>query len=323
MNSNWLPKGKKAAVCFSVDDVHPQNSSLFFDGGGDLEKGSLGKLMWLTQRHPQLCITLFTTADWRTIDYRPTRKVAASLPWLNERLYLGRRFPKGTMRLDRHPRFVDFLNGNDHFEVAFHGLHHCHRGPLIPIEFQEQTEAEFYEIIGEMRDIFHRSGVHYVNGLCPPGWNAPPALLTTLQRFGFDFVASSRDLFTPVAPGATAAMSGMRGVPLFAPTALPKHGLIHIPCNFQATSSIDRALDIIRQGGLLSIKAHIIEGISLDAVGLLYMNYLDVLFRTLEERFGDAIWWTTMGEIAQTMLKKSNDEHSTPSPGEKCLHRPR
>ncbi len=29
-----------------------------------------------------------------------------------------------------------------------------------------------------------------------------------------------------------------------------------------------------------------------------YAEYLDRLFTTIEDRYGSAVWWTTMGEIA-------------------------
>jgi hypothetical protein len=44
---------------------------------------------------------------------------------------------------------------------------------------------------------------------------------------------------------------------------------VHISANFRATSPIDRAVEILRAGGLLSVKAHIIKNamghIALDA----------------------------------------------------------
>jgi hypothetical protein len=61
----WLPDGKRAAVCFSIDDIHPGRSADDYDGGGDLDAGALGHVRRLLERHPRLWVTLFTTPDWR------------------------------------------------------------------------------------------------------------------------------------------------------------------------------------------------------------------------------------------------------------------
>jgi hypothetical protein len=62
--------------------------------------------------------------------------------------------------------------------------------------------------------------------------------------------------------------------------------LLHISTNFQATSSPERAFEILDTGGILSIKAHITKNvpghIHLDGVDDLYMNYLDRLFGEIE-----------------------------------------
>ena len=77
---DWLPKGKKAAICFTIDDIHPAKSADYYEAGGDLSKGNLGLVEWLLDRHPKLKTTLFVTADWREISGVPTRKLLASIP---------------------------------------------------------------------------------------------------------------------------------------------------------------------------------------------------------------------------------------------------
>jgi len=42
--ARWLPPGKTAAVCLSIDDVHPAGSADGCDAGGDLSDGALGRL---------------------------------------------------------------------------------------------------------------------------------------------------------------------------------------------------------------------------------------------------------------------------------------
>src|ERR1022692_1234828 len=100
--SSWLLPGKQAALCFTIDDVHPGRSFDAYEAGGDLGQGALGHVEWLCQRHPQLHVTLFVTPDWREISPFPTRKFLSSIPFLNNQLYL-------TKTLSRHPEFVTYL----------------------------------------------------------------------------------------------------------------------------------------------------------------------------------------------------------------------
>lgn len=309
MPLNWKPPGKRAAICFTIDDIHPSKSSDYYEAGGDMEKGSLGLVQWLLKRHPQLKVTLFTTANWREISPVPTRKFLASIPGLRDRFYLAKRYKKDTMNLERHPEFVEFLNKMKQTEVAFHGLYHVHKGLKIPVEFQDQSQEEFKVLIEEMQRIFDNSGLDYVRGICPPGWNAPDALLNELIKKNFNFVASARDIFTEISRDAVNNMSGIKGVPLLYPSKIKEGKLVHIPTNFQANSKIDRARNILDNSGLLSIKSHIIKSvfgyIAIDGVDELYMNYLDVLLSQLEKEYGDELWWTSMGEISDYIIKNN------------------
>jgi len=309
---SWLPEGKRAAVCVSIDDVHPATSRHPYEAGGDLERGVLGRLAWLLERHDSLRLTLFTTPDWREISPAPTRRLLASVPGVRDRMFLAPVWPKGTMRLDRHPALVAYLRSLPRTEVALHGLHHVHPGPRIPIEFQGQSEAECEEMLNVGRAIFRTAELPRPTGMCPPGFNTPPALLTAMARTGFAYVASSRDIFTAVEPEATAAMSGLRGVPLFQPTLVAGGRLAHLPTNWQATSTPERAFDIVEAGGLLSIKGHAIKNamghVALDGVDDLYRNYLDLLFRELDSRYGDSLWWATMAEVADAVHAAARQE---------------
>src|SRR5271166_3625829 len=55
---HWYHTAKKAAVVLSVDDVFPGTSHSAYEAGGDLEKGALGHLLWLLERHPNVKLTL-------------------------------------------------------------------------------------------------------------------------------------------------------------------------------------------------------------------------------------------------------------------------
>jgi hypothetical protein len=304
---DWLLEGKSAAVVWSIDDIHPATSQDAYEAGGDLERGALGHVLWLLERQPQLQVTLFTTPDWREISSFPTRAIRSRIPVVRDRTYLAPILTKGTMALDRHPGFVQFVHGMPRTEIALHGLHHVHRGPSIPVEFQDEGRRTLRGKLAEAVAIFERAGVRWSPGMQPPGWNLTAALEAASRDVGLRWVASARDINTPVAPGAVTAMSGRAGVSLIFPQRLPS-GLVHFTSNFQATSPIERAREIIERGGLLAIKAHIVKfamgHLALDGVDRLYMNYLDRVISELHQTYGDRIWWTTMGSIAARLEER-------------------
>jgi hypothetical protein len=296
-----LPAGKQAAVCFTIDDVHPGKSIDHYDAGGDLGAGALGLVRNLLERHPYLHVTLFTTADWREISPTPSR-VLTRIPIVRDHLYLAKVLPPGTRALDRHPEFVEYLRTMPRTEIGLHGLHHIHTGPQLHVEFQDEPVSAHRATLRRMLDIFDAAKLPYVRGMCPPGWNAPSTLISAMDELGFEFVASARDIITEVTPDARANMSGLRGPSLIYPTAIDGTQLVHVTSNFQATSSWERARAVIDAGGVLAIKAHMIKNalghIALDGIDPVYCNLLDLLFERLRREYGDAVWWTTMGQLS-------------------------
>jgi hypothetical protein len=162
--------------------------------------------------------------------------------------------------------------------------------------------------------IFRQAGLRYSPGLQPPGWNLPDALKEACSDAGLTWVASSRDIFTPISPDAQTDMSGLKGVSLIYPERINERGLIHFASNFQATSPMERAFEILDAGGLLAVKGHIVKNalghIALDGVDALYVNYLDALCHAIQARYGDRIWWTSMGAIADHMNQPSEAGHA-------------
>ena len=110
-------------------------------------------------------------------------------------------------------------------------------------------------------------------------------------------------------------MSGLSGVSMLFPERIAER-LLHISTNFQATSPPERAFEILDAGGVLSIKAHITKNVPghthLDGVDELYMNYLDRLLVDIEERYGDAIDWTTSGQLAASLSASSSPKCEKP-----------
>jgi Uncharacterized protein conserved in bacteria (DUF2334) len=299
----WFSTAKTAAVVLTIDDVFPGTSQSAYEAGGDLEKGALGHLLWLLERHPLLQMTLFVTPDWRRVSPTP-HLFWRRVPWLRDQLYLANVLPKGTMDVRRHPDFVSFLNAMPRTEVALHGLHHVHPGESVSVEFQLQDRETCAEMLVEATSIFEESGLRWTRGFQPPGWNCPLALQQACGDVGIEWITSARDIVTPVSKEAKTAMSGLCGVSKIFPERIAPN-LLHISTNFQATSPPERAFDILDAGGVLSIKAHISKTVPghthLDGVDHLYMNYLDRLFDDIEHRYGDAIDWTTMGQLAASL----------------------
>jgi Uncharacterized protein conserved in bacteria (DUF2334) len=300
---DWLPEGMQGAVCFGIDDVHPATSRDEYEAGGDLAAGALGRIERLLDRHPQLRVTLFVTPDWRLQHLLPTRKWLTRIPVVRDRVHWAPIRRKGHFRVDRFPEFVAYLNGMCRTEIAVHGLTHTHPGPRMAAEFQQQNRRECAELLQAATQIFAAAGLRHVSGFQPPAWNAPPALCEALCDAGFHFLCSARDVHTPIGAGARTAMSGLKGASLIAPTwIMAPSTLVHISTNFQATSTIERAFEIIDAGGLVSIKAHIFKsggGITMaDGLDEAYVNYLDLLCRELERRYGDSLWWTSFAEVA-------------------------
>jgi hypothetical protein len=284
-----------------MDDVHPTTSAQYGDRALDGE-ATLGRVRWLLERHPQLRVTLFTTPDWRSRGVAPERRVLSSVPGVRHLVYATRPWPRGTLRIDRHQAFVRALSSLPRTELALHGLHHVGRGPRGVVECEGLSRAQGRRLINAGRRIMARAGLPVVNGFGPPAWHAPDALLDAMTDLSLAFVSSARDLDTPVAIDARAAGSGLTGVPLFKPAMLPRWPLVHIPVNFQATSTMARAVDIVEAGGLLSVKAHYLERlgsyVALDGLTDGYAASLDALFTTLTARFGASLWWTSMQELA-------------------------
>jgi hypothetical protein len=288
---SWLSDSKRAAVCFSVDDVHPS----------PVAAEALSHVRWLQERHPQLRVTFFTTADWRTRDPYPTRKFLSAIPIVRDRVFTVAVHPRGTFRLDRHQAFCQMLREWPNIEIALHGLHHVTRGLQPVLEFANRRASECRAIIQEAMSIFDAARLPFIRGMGAPGWHAPASLLAAMHDTGFKFVASARDLDTPISRDAVARGSGITGVSLLHPQRI-EPGLVHFPVNFQATSPVARAMAIIESGGLLSIKAHLLAESgayrALDGLMPQYRDFLDRVFCTIEDRFGDDVLWTSMGELA-------------------------
>jgi hypothetical protein len=301
VSAGWLPDGYDAAVCLSVDDIHPGRSDTHYEAGGELEAGVLGRLAWLAARHPALRVTICVTPDWRELSPRPTRTRLAALPGAS-RLPLASRLPRGAMRLERHQAFVDYLRALG-FEIAVHGLYHFGPGHRPPHEFDHLGVLRARRRLRRARKLFERVGLPVEPGFAPPAWRLTPALERAVVAEGFTWVGSARDLSTPIVPGVKAAGTGLHGVDLIAPQRIAGGRLVHVPVNIQVPLDRERADRIVEVGGLVSIKAHaVVEAfgyVSPDGLDQAHVERLDAFLTHLEDRHGDRLWWATVGEVAR------------------------
>lgn len=300
---NWLSPGKTAAVVVTLDDLAPHKQEHGADFGGNGESGQLRFLQRLLKEVPWLRITGFVIPDTTFAGHNPTRRWIKHLPKsMQDRVWASKPIWPGTYQLDKFPEFARLLNSVPRMEYALHGLHHAHRGLLAGHEYQSQSWRSIQQNLAEGCCILTRSGLKWVRGFCPPYFATPPNLVAALEHMGFDYLMSSRDLFTEVRQDAKSNMSGLKNVDLYRPQLL-RNGLVHIPTNFQATSTRQRAFDIIEVGGLLSVKIHMSKitfgYTALDGLDDLYVNYLSSLFHELRYRYGNSIWWTTPQELAR------------------------
>jgi len=305
VKSPWLPKGKVAAVCFSIDDVHPGTSNDPYEAGGDLVQGALGRMLELQRLHRELKLSLCVTPEWRLKSLVPDTRVWRRIPWLRDRVHWTRLHPPGHFRLDRYPQLVSYLNSLDRCEVVMHGLTHAHHGRDFAVEFQDESVEQCTDVVQRGLKIFADAKINFVRGFVPPAWNAPIALISALARLKFRFLCSARDLKTAVTRDAVTAMSGLSGVSLIYPQYVGDRNLVHLSCNFQATSAVERALAILDLGGVLHIKAHIFKAggghVMMDGLDDRYCGYLDRLFVEIKQRFGEALWWPHLSEVADAV----------------------
>jgi hypothetical protein len=298
---DWLPPGKTAAVVFSIDDVHPSTSQDPYESGGDLDRGALGRARRLLLQCPELKLALSVVPDWRLNSLIPDTWVR-HIPGINEMVHWARRHPEGRYRIDRHAEFVGYLNQLENCEVILHGLTHSHCGPQLAVEFQDEEVEECTAILRRGLELFDAAQVKYVRGFAPPAWNCPPSLVEALEALDFDFVISARDIDSAITRDAVTNMSGLKNVSLIYPQRVGTRGLVHISTNFQATSELERAFQVIDLNGVLHVKAHIFkEGLGhtmVDGLDDCYCDFLANLFTELRSRYGAAIWWTHLSELS-------------------------
>jgi hypothetical protein len=298
----FYPDSKHAAVVVSFDDVHPDINGVVHDSGTVSNDGVLRAIASLQQKHPQLVVTLFTVPHWREKNPFPTRRWLSRLPIWNRYFYLAPVWPEQVLSLEGHPEFCRYLGSLPRVEIAVHGLYHVSKGQPVFEEFRRLSFKECLRRLERAEAIFARAELSYVKGFSPPGWEVSPALLRALQMRHYQYLASARDLKTEINAGAVSNASGMHDLPLLFPARVPGTDIIHIPANWSRTSTMERADRILDLGGVLSIKGHAVKQeygyTAVDGLDEAYYHYLDELFCHIEQRWGESLWWTSMGDLS-------------------------
>ncbi|MBR0866809.1 hypothetical protein JQ614_34675, partial [Bradyrhizobium diazoefficiens] len=227
-------------------------------GASSLDHGQLRFLIRLLTAHSKLRATLFVTADWRAKHPSVSHPLLMHIPGVRRLWCEWNTLPEGTMRIDRFPRFIEFLKNLPRVEIGLHGLTHNRGRHPTHLEYLDASEEECRRSLAGIFQIFHAANLAFVPGMSPPGWYLSHGLARAMRDAGLTFVGSSRDLVSAVHREARSGMSGLTGTSLIAPQWI-SGGLLNFTTNYQATSTIDRARSIIDHGGLLAIKAHVIK----------------------------------------------------------------
>ena len=107
---------------------------------------------------------------------RPNRSILARLPYVRDKFFLTRVLPRGTMRIDRHPEFIRFLQELPRTQIGLHGLYHAHKGLNNIVEFQGEGVDDCKDTVLRAMEIFQNAGLNHVLGMCPPAWHLPHGL---------------------------------------------------------------------------------------------------------------------------------------------------
>jgi hypothetical protein len=92
------------------------------------------------------------------------------------------------------------------------------------------------------------------------------------------------------------------------------NGVLNIPENLPVDWPLDRLLagvdDIWREGGIISIKAHVSDsGRTVNALTSSNLDKLHRLLSTMKSRYGDAVEYATLGQIASFTFAQATPEH--------------
>jgi peptidoglycan/xylan/chitin deacetylase (PgdA/CDA1 family) len=303
---NW-PYGNVAALSIGIDDVHPESSldPEKVDFGGDMDYGNFRYLNELISEMNQIKITLFVTPNWIARPDWPSGKLSF-LRLLFRRVHS---YPINTFKID-HEKYKSWctwlankvLTGK--FEVALHGLYHYNPiSRFTSQEFSGESLKGCLQKLDEAEKILDNAKIPYVKGLRPPGWGITKELLEALIKKRYLFLAGSSDFKTRISPEAKSNGAGLRGTSLLYPN-LYRRSLVLLTANCYA-NQVQRALQIASAEGLILLHSHIAgKTFGLNYVSLKFVEGVKKIIRAVTSKFGNAIWFASLGEIAKWWLAK-------------------
>ncbi len=301
VNLNRWPFGHNAAVTLGIDDLHPESSSENIDFSGDMDAGNFRFLNRLVQERP-LKATLFVTADWLQRTYRNGFAKMLARILLRPSVY-----EMGTYRLSnpRHKIWANWISSKQvsgRFDVALHGLYHLGRNGG-PREFIGLSVQECLERLFAAERILQDANINYVKGIRPPGWGISTELLEAARMREYLFIAGSADTETPVSE-ASAKGAGLSGVPLSFPHVDTRYGLVTFTANANYRTK-ERALDLARIGGLVLLHSHVATVEGVEGLSDEFCSGVSQICSELENAFPNAIWHSSLREIAEWQLAVS------------------
>ena len=270
----------------NIDDFAPYCSSDgSLDLGGDPRGGLTRELTALLRDFPALRLTLFVIPDLRlpAFSRQPSAAIAdgRNAQWLN------------------HYRA---WSKEGRVELAAHGLHHLQTENRLfqrHIEFAFKTCSETNIAVRQAAEIFLRAGLP-LTGFRPPGWgfNCDLSLLRVIAESGFAYLAGSS--LDDGLNHRHQRVSNYYPTRIGGALNLPQNVLLDWPKS-QLLGTVDR---IARAQGMVSIKAHTRWNGSPNQLTASGLGKLRWLLAALARRYGQAIEYATLYEIAMMVSSR-------------------
>jgi hypothetical protein len=275
----------------NIDDFAPYYASGgMIDLGGRIRNGLTAELKLLLDDFPALRLTLFVIPDLR--------------------------LPRGPLMKELQAAILDPRNAEwvEHYrawsqqgrvELAVHGLHHAQTENWLfqqHVEFAFKSANKAKEAIRNAIEIFSRAGLP-ITGFRAPGWgiNSDLSLLGAIRESGFAYIAGS---------SLDGGLNECRQrVSDYYPTMIT--GVLNLPQNVlldwsraELLGAVER---IIRAKGIVSIKGHTRWNGSPNQLSGAVLRKLRWLLAAIDDRYGDAIEYATLYQIATLVGEQVNE----------------
>lgn len=317
----------KRFVVIGIDDLHPETSRGGEDCGGDLSGGKLDLLQDFSNKYKKIKINLFLTPNWRfkeqffgisTIqNFLYKYKFNKFYNLVNDAI---RSWPENKFNI-LNPEFEEWRNKiramvrSGNFYIGIHGLYHMGPAPPYAAEFKYLDQKETVRRLNEALNTIKQSGISFEMGFAPPGWGIGKHLLNVLSELNFKYIAGIADFKTKIERKAKIKMFNDMKASLLYPQFVVRE-LVNIPRNWSlGFSTIDRAIEILENDGILGIHGHMeneYEGCYLgNGITSKNLSKLEDLLINLEMKYGEELIYVSFGELADHFLNLKSREKSS------------